>query len=79
MSIAPRLFAACAFAAFAMVSSSAPLTAEQNGSQKVRYVVTVDGTNCWAIAAGGGLPALPARCEAVPVAPPEGDPCIANL
>ena len=72
MSIAPRLFAACAFAAFAMVSSSAPLTAEQNGSQKVRYVVTVDGTNCWAIAAGRGLPALPARCEAVPVAPPEG-------
>ena len=72
MSIAPRLFAACAFAAFAMVSSSAPLTAEQNGSQKVRYVVTVDGTNCWAIAAGRGLPALPARCEAVPIAPPEG-------
>ena len=33
-------------AAIALVAGAAPLTAEQNGDQKVRYVVTVDGTNC---------------------------------
>ena len=34
-------------AAMALVTGAEPLTAEQNGDQKVRYVVTVDGTNCW--------------------------------
>ena len=72
MSIVPRPVVAVAFALLAMASSAAPLTAEQNGSQKVRYVVTVDGTNCWASAVGRGQPALPVRCEAVPVVPPDG-------
>ena len=71
MSIVPRLVIAPAFAAFALASSSAPLVAEQNGSQKARYVVTVDGTNCWAVAAGRAGRA-PQPCEAVPVVPPEG-------
>ena len=54
-----------------MASSSSPLSAEQNGSQKVRYVVTVDGTNCQAVAVGSAeRAAMP--CEAVPVVPPEG-------
>ena len=34
-------------AAMAFVAGAEPLTAEQNGDQKARYVVTVDGTNCW--------------------------------
>ena len=34
-------------AAMALVAEAEPLTAEQNGDQKARYVVTVDGTNCW--------------------------------
>ncbi|MBR2837861.1 MAG: sodium:solute symporter [Kiritimatiellae bacterium] len=52
-----------------LAAGAAPLVAEQNGDQKRRYVVTVDGTNCWARAAGaeGSF-----RCEPVPVAPPPG-------
>ena len=69
MSVAPRLVVASAFVAFALMSLSAPLTAEQNGSQKVRYVVAVDGTNCVSRQVGG---ALETRCEAVPVVPPTG-------
>ncbi len=49
---------------------SAALTAEQNGDQKLRYVVTVDGTNCWLRAAVGD--GAERRCESVPGMPPEG-------
>ena len=65
-------FGLALLAAFGDVSPSvAPsLTAEQNGSQKKRYVVTVEGTNCWAREARTG--AAPYRCEAVPVVPPTG-------
>ena len=54
----------------AFSASAAALTAEQNGDQKLRYVVTVDGTNCWSMAVGAA--GDPRRCESVPVMPPEG-------
>ena len=65
-------FGLALLAAFGDVSPSvAPsLTAEQNGSQKKRYVVMVEGTNCWAREARTG--SAPYRCEAVPVVPPTG-------
>ena len=51
-------------------ANGAVLSAEQNGSQKTRYVVSVEGTNCWsrAVAEDGA----PCRCESVPVVPPAG-------
>ena len=55
------------FALAAGTASAVPLTAEQNGDQKVRYVVTVDGTNCWSRQVGA---TESRRCEAVPVLPP---------
>ena len=56
-------------AAIALVAGAAPLTAEQNGDQKVRYVVTVDGTNCWSRQVGA---TKNRRRESVPVLPPAG-------
>ena len=56
-------------AAMAFVAGAEPLTAEQNGDQKVRYVVTVDGTNCWSRQVGA---TENRRREAVPVMPPAG-------
>jgi len=59
----------------ALSAAAAPLTAEQNGDQKRRYVVTVDGTNCWAKMIGldpSAQDAAPRRCESVPVMPPNG-------
>ena len=53
----------------AFVAGAEPLTAEQNGDQKVRYVVTVDGTNCWSRQVGASENR---RREAVPVLPPAG-------
>ena len=67
-----RAFGRIALAALAALPAAvlaAPLVAEQNGDQKLRYVVTVDGTNCWAKALSA---AEPHRCEAVPAMPPEG-------
>ena len=40
------VLAAAVAAASAAASATPTLGAEQNGSQKKRYVVTVDGTNC---------------------------------
>lgn len=51
------------------------LSAEQNGSQKTRYVVSVEGTNCWSRAVAAGRSAedgAPCWCESVPVVPPAG-------
>ena len=49
-------------------SPATPLAAEQNGSQKKRYVITVDGTNCWA-----RCPQSAERqCAPVPAMPPAG-------
>ena len=63
----------------AFSASAIPLTAEQNGSQKKRYVVTVEGTNCWAQQVNGGAQALGAPschdmrlCESAPLVPPAG-------
>ena len=70
MSIVPCHVAAVAFAFLAFASAAAPLVAEQNGDQKLRYVVTIDGTNCWARTSAAGGPMH--RCEAVPAVPPEG-------
>ena len=53
----------------AFVVGAEPLTAEQNGDQKVRYVVTVDGTNCWSRQVGA---TENRRRETVPVLPPAG-------
>ena len=50
--------------------SAAPLAAEQNGDHKKRYVVTVDGTNCWAKVARSE--SAPCQCKSVPVIPPTG-------
>ena len=50
--------------------SASPLVAEQNGDQKRRYVVTVDGTNCWARPAGATGALLPRA--PLPVLPPAG-------
>ena len=67
------LLCACALSA-----SAAPLVAEQNGDQKKRYVVTVEGTNCWMEVAGhAGRVTLPGgsdcrACSPVPVMPPDG-------
>ena len=83
MSIVTRHIALLAFAALASASSAAPLSAEQNGDQKLRYVVCVDGTNCWARpAAAPRAAAAPSpshgrsdhwrRCESAPVVPPDG-------
>ena len=71
-SVFSAFFGLALLAAFGDVSPSvAPsLTAEQNGSQKKRYVVTVEGTNCWARVAR--TESEPYRCEAVPVVPPAG-------
>ena len=59
----------------ASLSASADvLVAEQNGSQKIRYLVTVDGTNCCARLANP-LPhqsPTPTACESVPLVPPTG-------
>ena len=49
---------------------ASPLVAEQNGDQKRRYVVTVDGTNCWARPAGATGALLPRA--PLPVLPPAG-------
>ena len=64
-------------AAMVFVAGAEPLTAEQNGDQKARYVVTVDGTNCWSRQVGdaarsGSAPYHGKRCESVPVLPPAG-------
>ncbi len=77
MHIVPRFFALSAFAGLALASSAAPLETEQNGDQKRRYVVCVEGTNCWTRQAGmaelpGSAPCRGRRCEPVPVVPPEG-------
>ncbi len=84
MSIVTRPVAAVAVALLAMVSSqAASLSAEQNGDKKLRYVVSVDGTNCWthSVAAGcvatapspsHGTVASWRCCEPVPMVPPEG-------
>ena len=53
----------------ALVAGAEPLTAEQNGDQKTRYVITVDGTNCWSRQVDAKESR---RCEAVPVLPPAG-------
>ena len=53
-------------------SCAAALTAEQNGDQKLRYTVTVDGTNCWARVAGTAKEDAPCKCESLPLTPPEG-------
>lgn len=53
----------------ALSAAAEPLVAEQNGDQKLRYVVSVEGTNCWARCVGKGAAF---RCEPVPVAPPVG-------
>ena len=50
--------------------SAAPLAAEQNGDHKKRYVVTVDGTNCWAKTAQPE--SAPYQCKSVPIIPPTG-------
>ena len=47
------------------------LTAEQNGNQKKRYEITVDGTNCWSRPAGDADASLTA-CEPLPFPPPAG-------
>ena len=54
----------------ALSADAAPLTAEQNGDHKLRYAVTVDGTNCFsrALVAGGATVAR----EPLPMAPPAG-------
>ena len=59
-------------AAFGGVSRSLamPLAAEQNGSQKKRYVITVDGTNCWTKAVRSEC--APSKCSPVPAMPPAG-------
>ena len=59
-------------AAFGGVSRSLamPLAAEQNGSQKKRYVITVDGTNCWTKAVRSEC--TPSKCSPVPAMPPAG-------
>ena len=59
-------------AAFGGVSRSpaTPLVAEQNGSQKRRYVLTIEGTNCWAKAVRSAC--APSRCSPVPARPPAG-------
>ena len=64
-------------AAMAFVAGAEPLTAEQNGDQKARYIVTVDGTNCWSRQVGdaarsGSAPYHGKRCESVPVLPSAG-------
>ena len=69
MSIVPCHVAAVVFAALAFASPAAPLVAEQNGDQKLRYVVSVDGTNCWARRVGDSVVR---RCEPVPVVSPAG-------
>ena len=51
-------------------SPATPLAAEQNGSQKKRYVLTIEGTNCWAKAVRSAC--APARCSPVPAMPPAG-------
>ena len=59
----------------ALSAASAALTAEQNGDQKRRYVVTVEGTNCWAKMIGvdpSVQSSTPRQCEPVPVMPPNG-------
>ena len=61
----------------AFVAGAEPLTAEQNGDQKARYVITVDGTNCWSRQVGDAARSASApyhgkRCESVPVLPPAG-------
>ena len=57
-------------------ASATQLVAEQNGCQKKRYVVFVEGTNCWSQAVGHAgrapLPEMACRCAPVPVMPPEG-------
>ena len=73
-----KIIALAAFCGFAFLTaveavpmSAAPLSAEQNGNQKARYVVTVDGTNCWSrLAASAGSPRV--ACEPLPVVPPAG-------
>ncbi len=59
-------------AAFGGVSRSPapPLAAEQNGSQKKRYAITIEGTNCWVQAVRSAC--APARCSPVPAMPPAG-------
>ena len=49
---------------------ASPMVAEQNGDQKRRYVVTVEGTNCWARLADATGASRP--CEPLPVLPPAG-------
>ena len=75
-----KRFVATILCLAAFSASSAVLTAEQNGSQKKRYVVTVEGTNCWAQMVGTAPRAVradapwarPSPCAAVPVMPPAG-------
>ena len=66
------LTALCTATALApAMAQCAALSAEQNGSQKKRYIVTVNGTECRAKPAnakGSGE----FRCETVPVTPPDG-------
>ena len=52
-------------------SLAAGLTAEQNGNQKKRYEITVDGTNCWSRPAGDAGASCTA-CEPLPYRPPAG-------
>ena len=71
--IALAIFCSFAFssAVGAVTASATPMSVEQNGSQKVRYVVTVDGTNCWSRrAASADSPRI--ACEPLPVVPPAG-------
>ena len=65
-----RIAASLMLCILAACGSAAVLTAEQNGSQKRRYVVTVDGRECRAAVVGAT--AAPSLCESVPVPVPEG-------
>ncbi len=69
--IITRLVACIAACLLSFVASSAVLTAEQNGSQKKRYVVAVDGTNCWARQADKSDSSRNA-CASLPMIPPDG-------
>ncbi len=57
---------------YAVSVSAAPLTAEQNGDHKKRYVVTIDGTNCWAKTARPE--SVPYQCKSTKTARPESAP-----